>query len=83
MQTPKCYYSYSESADNDINNWSVIVDNLHFGSFDDFRIIICSKRTFPEAVRCAKFFNLTPSEYFWNGVIGQFVQLVNIEEVTK
>ena len=73
MQTPKCYYSYSESADNDLNNWSVIVDGQP----------ICSKRTFPEAVRCAESFNLSPSEYFWNGVIGQFVQLVKIEEVTK
>lgn len=71
MKTPKCYYSYSQSADNDLNNWSVIVDEQP----------ICSKRTFPEAVRCAEFYKLTPSEYFWNGVIGQFVQLVNIEEV--
>jgi hypothetical protein len=73
METPKCYYSYSESADDDINNWSVIVDGQP----------ICSKRTFPEAVRCAKSFNLTPCVYFWNGITGQFVQLVNIEEVTK
>jgi len=71
MQTPKCYYSYSESADNDLNNWSVIVDGQP----------ICSKRTFPEAVRCAESFNLDPCLYFWNGVIGQFVQLVKIEEV--
>jgi hypothetical protein len=73
MQTPKCYYSFAQYNDNDVYNWSVIVDGLP----------ICSKRTFPEAVRCAGTFNLTPSEYFWNGVIGQFVQLVNIEEVTK
>jgi len=73
METPKCYYSYSPSADDDINNWSVIVDEQP----------ICSKRTFPEAVRCAGTFNITPSEYFWNGITGQFVQLVNIKEVTK
>ena len=71
MQTPKCYYSFAQHNDDDINNWSVIVDGQP----------ICSKRTFPEAVRCAESFKLTPSEYFWNGVIGQFIQLVNIEEV--
>jgi hypothetical protein len=42
---------------------------------------VCSKRTFPEAVLCAEDFNLTPSEYFWNGFEGQFVLMVNIEEV--
>ena len=71
MQTPKCYYSFTQYNDNDVYNWSVIVDEMP----------ICSKRTFPEAVCCAESFNLSPSEYFWNGVIGQFVQLVNIEEV--
>lgn len=73
METPKCYYSFVQYNDDDINNWSVIVDGMP----------ICSKRTFPEAVRCAKTFDLTPSEYFWNGVIGQFVRLIKIEEVTK
>ena len=73
MQTPKCYYSFAQYNDDDINNWSVIVDDMP----------ICSKRTFPEAVRCAKTFGLTPSEYFWNGVIGQFVLMIKIEEVTE
>ena len=68
---PECYYSFSHSHDESMQ-WSVIYKEQP----------ICSKRTFPEAVRCAATFNLTPSEYFWNGFEGQFILMVNIEEVT-
>jgi hypothetical protein len=44
---------------------------------------ICSKRTFPEAVRCAESFNLKPSEYFWNGFEGKFILMIKIEEVSE
>ena len=68
---PECYYSFSHSHDESMQ-WSVIYKEQP----------ICSKRTFPEAVRCAEHFKLSPSEYFWNGFEGQFVLMVNIPEVT-
>ena len=68
---PECYYSFSHSH-NENAQWSVIYKEQP----------ICSKRTFPEAVHCAATFNLTPSEYFWNGFECKFVLMVNIKEVT-
>ena len=72
MKTPECYYSFSDSHDETVQ-WSVIYKEQP----------ICSKRTFPEAVRCAESFNLKPSEYFWNGFVGQFILMIKIEEVTE
>jgi hypothetical protein len=72
MKTPpECYYSFSPSDDESMQ-WSVIYKEQP----------ICSKRTFFEAVRCAESFNLTPSEYFWNGFVGQYILTVHVEDAT-
>ena len=74
MKTPDCYYSFSTfSTYESANHWCVIYKGGP----------ICATTTFERATAAAKQFGLVPSEYYWNGDMGQFFLVINIEEITE
>lgn len=74
INPPDCYYSFSTFGRYDrTDHWCVIYKGGP----------ICFTTTFEGAHNVAKQFGLVPSEYYWNGDMGQFMLIVNIEEISS